>query len=253
MTLSFFDRLYDGFRAEYFVMGELFGAGYEAFKLPADFGFDVLATNQMESTLGVVPKSRTIPPPYAFQVKSRNVPRSSFGGGPTGRPQAYVDFWISEREFGRICAESGGYLVCVVTIEGEDKELSGRNIFFWLHSTHLQRLKALGYFLSLEPPPSYNLNQAYLRLRVCVRLLPTIQTRQVIDTLRKDNHLTEEGETKLLALLPERLDSTVSGSEYFSLTRASKTESKQEVVRKLPNELSSFLTLGTSVGLGSNM
>lgn len=108
MALSFFDRLYTGFRAEYFVMGELFGAGYEGFKLPADFGFDVLATNQKESSLGAAPIGRAIDPPYALQVKSRNILRTSFGDGPSGRPETFTEFWITERDFELISAEQGG-------------------------------------------------------------------------------------------------------------------------------------------------
>ena len=35
---EFFDRLYKGFEAEYLVMGRIYAAGLEAFKLPGDFG-----------------------------------------------------------------------------------------------------------------------------------------------------------------------------------------------------------------------
>ena len=36
--MEFFERLYRGFEAEHYVAGKLFSVGYEAFKLPADFG-----------------------------------------------------------------------------------------------------------------------------------------------------------------------------------------------------------------------
>ncbi len=42
--MEFFERLYRGFEAEHYVAGKLFSAGYEAFKLPADFGFDLMVT-----------------------------------------------------------------------------------------------------------------------------------------------------------------------------------------------------------------
>ncbi len=54
--MNFFDRLYLGFEAEYYIMGQLYSAGFEAFKLPADFGFDLMVTNQKESSLGSAQK-----------------------------------------------------------------------------------------------------------------------------------------------------------------------------------------------------
>jgi hypothetical protein len=37
--MEFFESLYKGFEAEHYVAGKLFSVGYEAFKLPGDFGF----------------------------------------------------------------------------------------------------------------------------------------------------------------------------------------------------------------------
>jgi hypothetical protein len=48
-NLQFFDRLYQGFEAEYMVAATMFGAGFEAFKLPGDFGFDLLVSNQLHA------------------------------------------------------------------------------------------------------------------------------------------------------------------------------------------------------------
>ena len=50
--MEFYESLYKGFEAEYYVAGKLFSAGYEAFKLPGDFGFDLIVTNQKEQTKG---------------------------------------------------------------------------------------------------------------------------------------------------------------------------------------------------------
>jgi hypothetical protein len=40
--MGFFESLYKGFEAEHYVAGKLFSVGYEAFKLPGDFGFDLI-------------------------------------------------------------------------------------------------------------------------------------------------------------------------------------------------------------------
>lgn len=247
MALSFFDRLYDGFRAEYFVMGELFGAGYEGFKLPADFGFDVLATNQKESSLGAPPVGRIIAPPYALQVKSRNITRTSFGDGPSGRPQAFLDFWITEKDFDLISAEQGGYLVCVISVAGADGEISGRNLLFWLHSSHLALLKERGYFVSQTPP--FQHNQPYLRLKVCIRLLPTLDAKQLIDKLVEEGNVTAAGKQRLNQSLPDKLAVTWRGTEYLSLVRTARNDPNDEVVRQIPSELTSFSNLGMATNV----
>ena len=49
--MEFFDSLYKGFEAEHYVAGKLFSVGYEAFKLPGDFGFDLIVANQKEQSM----------------------------------------------------------------------------------------------------------------------------------------------------------------------------------------------------------
>ncbi|MBI5968057.1 MAG: hypothetical protein HY882_09410, partial [Deltaproteobacteria bacterium] len=50
--MEFFERLYRGFEAEHYVAGKLFSVGYEAFMMPADFGFDLIVMNQKERSKG---------------------------------------------------------------------------------------------------------------------------------------------------------------------------------------------------------
>lgn len=67
--------LYQGFEAEYLVASGLFGAGLEAFKLPGDFGFDLLVSNQLQATQMASSPSKANDArssfPYVLQVKSR--------------------------------------------------------------------------------------------------------------------------------------------------------------------------------------
>lgn len=81
--MEFFDRLY---------------LGFEAFKLPADFDFDILVTNQKEQFLKSNIKKRNIQPPYALQVKYRRIKETDFYDGPNGRPEARVNFPIKKQD-----------------------------------------------------------------------------------------------------------------------------------------------------------
>jgi hypothetical protein len=76
--MEFFEGLYKGFEAEYYVAGKLFSVGYEAFKLPGDFGFDLIVTNQKEQSIGPRQEGRLLEPPFAVQVKCRSLRPSDF-------------------------------------------------------------------------------------------------------------------------------------------------------------------------------
>jgi hypothetical protein len=79
--MEFFEGLYKGFEAEYYVAGKLFSVGYEAFKLPGDFGFDLIVTNQKEQSIGPPRKGRLLEPPFAVQVKCRSLRPLDFQRG----------------------------------------------------------------------------------------------------------------------------------------------------------------------------
>jgi hypothetical protein len=83
--MEFFERLYRGFEAEHYVAGKLFSAGYEAFMMPGDFGFDLMVTNQRERSKGPRLRGRLLEPPFAVQVKSRRLMSSDFRPSTSGR------------------------------------------------------------------------------------------------------------------------------------------------------------------------
>src|SRR4030042_1700389 len=94
--MEFFESLYKGFEAEYYVAGKLFSVGYEAFKLPGDFGFDLIVTNQKELSMGPRQKGRLIEPPFAIQVKCRSLRSSDFQTAASGRDEARVSISIKK-------------------------------------------------------------------------------------------------------------------------------------------------------------
>lgn len=248
MNSDFFDRLYSGFKSEYFIMGELFGAGFEGFKLPGDFGFDILATNQKEISFNHSSNGRNLNPPYVLQIKSKKIVRDQFkNDGPNKRPQAFVDFWLSKNNFGIIQSEKSGYLICVISIVGSDHEISRRNIYFWLHSEHLTYLLDKKYFTIQQPP--FESNQSYYRIKVCIRLFPKVETKNLIENLFSSGHLNEEGKKNLIESLPDFLPAKWKASEYLGLTRQYKNDNNLEAVRILPEELLSVENLGKSISI----
>lgn len=244
--MKFFDRLYLGFEAEYYVMGQLFGTGYEGFKMPADFGFDVLVTNQKKQSLS--PNAidrRVLPPPYALQVKSRRIGGADLCEGPNGRPEVVVDFAIKEDELNLIISEKNTYLVCVVFLNDFQTSPSGKVLYFWLHSLHLQDLKEKGYLRQ----ETISVNKRRYVLKSCIRLLPTVNTKSIFEKLVEQGDLTEKGRRHLLSVLPENLPMSWNASEYISLMRPARNQSGEEVAKPIPDTLRTFKNLGKQVEL----
>lgn len=74
MDNKFFDRLYKGYSAESFITGQLFENGFEAFRLPADFGLDIVVTNQFKKLNSQESYDDSFP--FGLQVKSKRLRQS---------------------------------------------------------------------------------------------------------------------------------------------------------------------------------
>ncbi|MCC5653240.1 hypothetical protein LC609_26275 [Nostoc sp. XA013] len=244
--MEFFDRLYLGFEAEYYIMGRLFGAGYEAFKLPADFGFDILVTNQKEQSLKSNRTQRNIQPPYALQIKSRRIKEETFYDGPNGRPETRVKFSIKKQDIDLMLAQDNSYLICVIFISDASGLITNKIISFWLDKFHLQYIKSLGCFREkLDAKGIYELQS-------CIRLRPTVDTESFIDeNLVNKGKLTQEGKKFLLDKLPKTLQLNWEATEYISLVRPPKNDKNSDpfVVRAIPSALTDFKNLGMKISL----
>ncbi len=244
--MEFFDRLYLGFEAEYYIMGRLFGAGYEAFKLPADFGFDILVTNQKEQALKSKIKQRHIQPPYALQIKSRRIKENEFSDGPNGRPQAMVKFSIKRQDIDLMLAQDNSYLVCVIFISDTIGLITNKVISFWLDKFHLEYIKSLGCFREQLD------NKDVYELKSCIRLLPKINTENFLDeNLVNKEMLTQEGKKFLLDKLPQTLQRNWKANEYISIVRPYKNKKNSEptVVRPIPQKLTDLKNIGMKITL----
>jgi len=242
--MEFFERLYTGFEAELYVAGKLFSAGYEAFKLPADFGFDLMVTNQKEQSMGPRQKGRLLEPPFTIQVKSRTLRSSDFQTAASGRDEAQVSISIKKEDLDLLVNTKHSFLVAVVFVQGDASRFEDRAIHFWFGSDHINALLEREYFLPDEA-------DRRIRNLICsLRMLPMLTLKDILDTLVSQNHLTQEGKRILASELPERVPRNWNASEYVALGHRARNAPDEFVWRKVPNELFDFRNMGFDIGLG---
>ncbi|MFJ3048029.1 hypothetical protein ACIPEN_19535 [Herbaspirillum chlorophenolicum] len=146
-NLDFFNRLYQGFEAENLVAGRLYASGLEAFKLPGDFGFDLLVSNQFEQLSanqgGAIAKTRRATFPYVVQVKSRRTDPPQLNDSQ--RYEVPTDFYISELEFAKIVSNESAFLVCVGFLPAKSGELFSGSVVFWADGEWLKQARGCGF------------------------------------------------------------------------------------------------------------
>jgi len=242
--MEFFERLYRGFEAEHYVAGKLFSVGYEAFKLPADFGFDLMVTNQKEQSMGPRQKGRLLEPPFSVQVKSRTLRSSDFQTAASGRDEARVSVSIKKENLDLLVSTKRSFLVVVLFVQGDERRFEDRAIHFWVGSSHINALLERGYFLPNEA------DRRVRNLMCSLRMLPMLSIGEILDSLVSQNHLTDEGKRILAAELPERVPRNWNASEYVALARRAKNASDNLVWRQVPHELFDLRNMGFDIGLG---
>jgi hypothetical protein len=242
--MEFFERLYRGFEAEHYVAGKLFSAGYEAFVLPADFGFDLIVTNQKERSKGPRVKGRLLEPPFAVQIKSRRLIPSNFLPSTSGRDEAEVSISIKKEDLDLLVNTNYSFLVIVLFVKGDEKRFEDRTIHFWFSSTHINALDKRGYFLPDEK------DRRVRNLRCSVRMFPMLVVEPLLGTLVSQSNLTEEGRRVLLSEIPERVPRSWRASEYVALARKARDKTNDLVWRLVPKELCKLSNMGFDIGLG---
>ncbi len=221
---------------------------FEAFKMPADFGFDLMVTNQKELSLTSNLKKRDVNPPYALQIKSRRINPESFYKGPNGRASADVDFSLSAKELNLMLENPNAYLVCVIFFTNEPNKLHKRTIYFWLGSSHLSTIRSRGYIQSGEKT---NGQKDTFIIKANIRLLPMQRTDILLKSLIENGNLTKEGERALAEILPVEIPVKDNAHEYISLKRRSKSDEHDEVTREMPSVLTKLTNLGLKLAIPS--
>jgi len=242
--MEFFESLYNGFEAEHYVAGKLFSVGYEAFKLPGDFGFDLIVTNQKEQSMGPLRKGRLLEPPFAVQVKCRSLRSSDFQTAASGREEARVSISMKKEHLDLLISVKRNFLVIVLFIQGDSSRFEDRTVHFWLGSDHVNALLERGYFMPDEA------DRRVRSLMCSLRMLPMLSVGDILDSLISQNHLTREGKRILASELPERVPRNWNASEYVALARRARNAPGELVWRQVPQELFDLRNMGFDIGLG---
>lgn len=238
---EFFAKLYLGFQAEHYVAGELFSAGYECFKLPGDFGFDLMVTNQKELTQGDKNTKREFGLPYAVQVKSRRISlhNDHIEFGANDRPLLKCDFFLKKNEADVIIRDDRAFCVFVIFLEDSSSRHVRRHVAFWIHSKKISELREKKFLRQIEGKDHEQLEL------LSVRLLskPIVKREKMIEQLMKENDVTEKGVRIIRKYLPNNLPSAWDASEYVALV------DKDERPKKLNDNLLCIGNIGVVSGL----
>ena len=92
----FYERLYRGYAGEHYVSALLYEQSYEVFRLPADFGLDLVVTNQLRTA-----RQESEPGgyfPFALQVKSRWIKPESIKENRNTRQHAPITMQFDNPE-----------------------------------------------------------------------------------------------------------------------------------------------------------
>jgi hypothetical protein len=242
--MEFFESLYKGFEAEHYVAGKLFSVGYEAFKLPGDFGFDLIVTNQKEQSMGPRQEGRLLEPPFAVQVKCRSLRSSDFQTAASGRDEARVSISMKKEYLDLLVASNRSFLVIVLFVQGDARRFEDRTVHFWVGSDHINALLERGYFMPDEA------DRRVRNLMCSLRMLPMLSVGDILDSLISQNHLTQEGKRVLTSELPERVPRNWNASEYVALARRARNAPDELVWRQVPQEFFDLRNMGFDIGLG---
>lgn len=215
MDNKFFDRLYKGYSAESFITGQLFENGFEAFRLPADFGIDLVVTNQFKNLHSQKKYDNFFP--FGFQVKSRYLRQSDSLQGPNGRNEYQFYFLLKNDEI-RILKEfsNSAYAFVFMIPPG----FSMKNIYaFCIHSNEIDNMIKHKFFI--ENSDGYKLN-------VCFRGLPQQSRESLIDEMLDKELIDEDGASFLKKKLPETFQRNWNASEGFYLYRKSSSNNSTD-------------------------
>lgn len=164
------DNLFFGSGYENHAKGQLTKMGYEAFKMEADFGFDLLVTNNAKKNFkGKINKDYCV-----FQVKAGVVYNwENYEQASSTRRKGIAEFYFSNEHLYNLLNEKNAFLLCYIVDPMECDSIIGH---FWLNNSHLK-------YLMDQKNPKYSskwlwFNQTkkdYLTLRIKIVLEENIE------------------------------------------------------------------------------
>ncbi|MDN4493083.1 hypothetical protein [Ureibacillus aquaedulcis] len=128
------DDLYFGLGYENHAKGQFMRLGFEAFKMEADFGFDLLVSSQAKKTFkNIIAGEFSV-----FQVKAGRVHNWHITKARAGdRKIGEASFYLSEEHLENLIKEPKAFILCYI-VDGSDHD----NVvgYFWLNNSHIKYL-----------------------------------------------------------------------------------------------------------------
>lgn len=219
MNTAFFERLYQGYAAEHYVAGQLFRRTFEVFRLPADFGLDLVVTNQFHVAKKLTGDAELFP--FALQVKSRWLKPEDISDGPNERPEATFVFQLKRTEVNLLSEHANSGMAFVFYWPIEPPTLYEPHMF-WLHTRHLEFLVEKGYFRLEED--SYFFSVQYRRR-------PRFNREGFLAEVRRSHDVPEELAKKIQSLLPKTFKRNWKAADYLRFGRNARDGSNRIVYK----------------------
>ncbi|MEI6078702.1 MAG: hypothetical protein WCS94_24210 [Verrucomicrobiota bacterium] len=230
MDEAFFQKLYQGYAAEHLVSSQLYRFGFEVFRLPADFGLDLVVTNQFKVARKQTAASDKFP--FALQVKSRWLNPKDTVIGPSGRPETTVTFWLKADEVDVIIGHknAGVALVAYVPTGPKGNYVS---FYWWLHAAQLQQAREAGFLI--QNGTNWFITIRYLRL-------PRQTREEFVKEIEAVCKLPFEAKRKLLRELPPTFLRQWNADHYMRLARKARDGTDKIIFKSVGNVPMDFST-----------
>lgn len=227
MDASFFDRLYKGYAAEHLISSELYARSFEVFRLPADFGFDLVVTNSFRTSV----QQPTLETAFQFclQVKSRRLkPQDITPTGSNGRPEAKCAFWLSQHEIDLLATHEHAAVAFVMYFPDSERHSPK---YFLIHARDIARLIK---HRCLRPSANgYELAVTYV-------MRPQADLAHILDGLLASGEITQVGADRLKKIVPATFDKNWNANPYFKFARDSHKVGDDRTLSKMMEPVTDF-------------
>jgi hypothetical protein len=230
MDSAFFRRLYQGYAAEHHVSSLLFARSYEVFRLPADFGLDLVVTDQFRVARGENANREAFP--FSLQVKSRWLKSQEIVAGPNERPQATISFTLKREEVTLLQGQRNAAYAFVFYWPIQAPHYFQPHLFL-LHSSSLETLVQCKFFRPRGQEYDFT---------VRFRQLPTYNRQSFVEEVKQSATISRELEQELSKKLPEQITRNWNASEYLQFARLPKNDQEDLVYRSVWNVPTDFST-----------
>lgn len=208
---KFFENLYKGYAAESFITGQLFENGFESFRLPADFGIDLVVTNQFKKFKLNKSSNQKISDdlfPFGLQVKSRRLKQSQTLSGANGRPEYQFYYMLNNKEITTLKEfPNSAYVFVFFVPVGMSSETT---YAFFINSNEINNMIEHEFFIKENDGYKFN---------VCFRAFPQQSRESVIEEMLSKKMIDEQGVKYLRKNLPEKFQKNWNASEGLYLCK----------------------------------